>query len=39
MVLPPGHAQVIAGPRRLTTREKRLIAGVLSVVAAIVIVL
>jgi hypothetical protein len=39
MVLPPGHAQVIAGPRRLTTREKRLIAGVLAVVAAIVIVL
>jgi hypothetical protein len=39
MVLPPGHAQVIAGPRRLTTREKRLIAGVLTVVAAIVLAL
>jgi hypothetical protein len=39
MVLPPGHAQVLTGPRRLTVREKRLIAGVLAVVAAIVVAL
>lgn len=39
MVLPPGHAQAIAAPRRLTTREKRLIAGVLAIAAALVIAL
>lgn len=39
MVLPPGHAQTLAAPRQLSRREKRLIAGVLAVVAAIVLVL
>ncbi len=39
MVLPPGHAQALASPRRLSTREKRLITGVLAVVAAIVAIL
>lgn len=39
MVLPPGHAEAIAVPRRLTTREKRLITGVLVVVAAIMVAL
>jgi hypothetical protein len=36
MVLPPGHAQAVAAPRGLTQREKRLIAGVLGIVAVIV---
>lgn len=39
MVLPPGHAQTIAGPRRLTRRERRLIVAVLGIVAAIVVAL
>jgi hypothetical protein len=39
MVLPPGHGQVVAGPRRLTLREKRLIASVLAVVSVIVVAL
>jgi hypothetical protein len=39
MVLPPGHAQTIATPRKLSTREKRLILGVLTVVAVIVVAL
>jgi hypothetical protein len=39
MVLPPGHAQAVAAPRRLTRRERRLIAGVLAVAAALAIVL
>lgn len=39
MVLPPGHAQAAAAPRRLSPREKRLIGGVLVAVAALVIVL
>jgi hypothetical protein len=37
LILPPGHAEAVAAPRRLTTREKRLIAGVLAVVAAIAV--
>ncbi len=37
LILPPGHAEAIATPRRLTAREKRLIAGVLAVVAAIAV--
>ena len=36
MVLPPGHAQTIAAPRRLTQRERRLIVAVLGIVAALV---
>ena len=39
MVLPPGHAEAISGPRRLTARERRLIAGVLAVVAALAVAL
>jgi len=39
VVLPPGHAQTIATPRQLSTREKRLIRGVLAVVAVIVVAL
>jgi hypothetical protein len=39
MVLPPGHAQSLATPSRLSTREKRLIGGVLAVVAVIVVAL
>jgi hypothetical protein len=39
MVLPPGHAQTIATPRKLSTREKRLIWGVLTVVAVIAVAL
>ncbi len=37
LILPPGHAEAVVAPRRLTTREKRLIAGVLAVVAAIAV--
>jgi hypothetical protein len=37
LILPPGHAEAAAAPRRLTVREKRLIAGVLAVVAAIAV--
>lgn len=36
MVLPPGHGLAIATPRKLSAREKRLIRGVLAVVAVIV---
>jgi hypothetical protein len=39
MVLPPGHGQAIVTPRRLSLREKRLIASVLAVVAVLVIAL
>lgn len=39
MVLPPGHAQAVATPRRLSTRERRLIGGVLAVLAGIVVAL
>jgi hypothetical protein len=39
VVLPPGHAQALASPHRLTTRERRLITGVLAVVTAIVVAL
>lgn len=39
MVLPPGHGQALAAPGRLSVREKRLIASVLVVVAALVVAL
>jgi hypothetical protein len=39
MALPPGHAQALATPRQLSRREKRLIGGVLGIVAVIVVVL
>ena len=39
MVLPPGHAQALATPRHLSRREKRLISGVLGVVAVIAVAL
>jgi hypothetical protein len=39
MVLPPGHSQAVVALGRLTTREKRLVAGVLGLVAALVVVL
>lgn len=39
MVLPPGHGQALAAPRRLATREKRMVRAVLGVVVAILIVL
>lgn len=38
-MLPPGHAQAIAGPRRLRGREKVMLSGVLSIVAVLVVVL
>ena len=37
--LPPEHAQTLAHPRKLSTREKRLIWGVLGVVAALAVAL
>lgn len=39
MVMPPGHAQAITTPRKLSRREKRLIIGVLGIVAVIVVAL
>jgi hypothetical protein len=39
VALPSGHRQPIAAPRRLTAREKRLIGGVLALVAALVVAL
>lgn len=39
MVLPPGHAQSLAAPRRLTRREKGMIRAVLGGLAAIAVVL
>ena len=39
LVLPPGHAQATATPRKLSPREKRLIGGVLGVLAVIVVAL
>jgi hypothetical protein len=35
LILPPGHAQTIAVRRRLSTREKRMVGGVLGLVAAL----
>ncbi len=39
MVLPPGHGQALATPRKLSAREKRLIRGVLAVVGVIAVAL
>ena len=39
MVLPPGHARSVITPRRLSTREKRLIWGVLALAAVIIVAL
>jgi hypothetical protein len=39
LILPPGHAESIRLGRRLSVREKRLLGGVLGVVAALVVVL
>src|SRR5205823_5627584 len=35
LILPPGHAQAVRLRRRLTTRERRLIAGMLAALAAL----
>jgi len=39
LILPPGHAQAVAGLRRLTRRERWLVRGILAVVAALAVVL
>jgi hypothetical protein len=39
LILPPGHAESIGLGRRLSVREKRLLAGVLAALGALVIVL
>jgi hypothetical protein len=39
MVLPPGHGHAVVASRSLSTRERRLIGGVLAVVALIALVL
>jgi hypothetical protein len=39
MVLPPGHAQAVTVPRKLSTREKRLIGGVLAAVVVLLVAL
>jgi hypothetical protein len=39
LILPPGHAQAIASPRRLGRRERWMIASVLALIAVGVIVL
>ncbi|MBV8988023.1 MAG: hypothetical protein JO372_05615 [Solirubrobacterales bacterium] len=35
MILPPGHAQAVQARRRLTSREKWILSGVLGTVAAV----
>jgi hypothetical protein len=39
LILPPGHAQAIRQPRPLRQREKAMIGGVLTVLAALALVL
>jgi hypothetical protein len=39
LILPPGHADAIAARRRLSTREKRMVGGVIAGVIALAIVL
>jgi len=39
LILPPGHADAIAGRRQLSAREKRLAGGVLATVVALAVVL
>jgi hypothetical protein len=39
LILPPGHAETVRIGRRLSTREKRLLGGVLGTVVALVVVL
>jgi hypothetical protein len=39
LILPPGHADAIATDRRLSTREKRMVGGVIGVVIALAVVL
>jgi hypothetical protein len=36
LILPPGHAQAVGVRRRLSTREKRLVGGVLGVLAVLI---
>jgi len=38
VILPPGHAQAVAAPRRLRAREKWIVGSVLAVVAALILV-
>jgi hypothetical protein len=38
LILPPGHAQSIAQGRGVSTRERRLLIGVLGVLAAVVVI-
>jgi len=39
LILPPGHGQALAAPRRLTHREKWLLRGVAATLAALALVL
>jgi hypothetical protein len=39
LILPPGHAESVRNLRTLSAREKRLISGILVVVAAVMVVL
>lgn len=38
MVLPPGHAKALLGPRALSKRERFMVRGVLAVVAVLAVV-
>jgi hypothetical protein len=38
LILPPGHAQRVLAPRRLSRREKWILASVLSTVAALALI-
>ena len=37
LILPPGHAESIRTPRRLSVREKRLLAAVVGAIAALLL--
>ena len=39
LILPPGHGQAVAARRALSTRERRMIAGVVATVAVVAIAL